>query len=213
MSHENMYVAEKELCKGTLIEIDKLNDVKGIGRQKKREKKPAPPPKETVLECRGGVMARVSVASRSCAGAAASDPSEPFVADGGELLAGLSAEQRSAILHGEPHGTALSSLDFSRPAVPEPPGSNARAAGSGRAAAPSWVRRRKGSKPHVRQWQALAAEAETDDEVEEREDQHQQSRPRLEPPPKRRAAVAAEHKKGPRSSQHQLSFAMDEGDD
>ena len=57
----DMYVAEKELCKGTLIEIDKLNDVKGIGKQRKKKTKPLPPPQETVLECRGGVMQRVSV--------------------------------------------------------------------------------------------------------------------------------------------------------
>ena len=60
MSHENMYVAEKELCAGTLIEIDKLNDVKGIGRQKRKEKKPLPPALTTALEFRGGVLAMVT---------------------------------------------------------------------------------------------------------------------------------------------------------
>ena len=95
MSHENMYVAEKELCKGTLIELEKLNDVKGIGRQRKqRVQKPAPLPQETVLEYRNGVMARVQMAGSS-SGDATNHRSDatPFVAEGAELLVGLSLRE------------------------------------------------------------------------------------------------------------------------
>ena len=101
---------KKELCKGTLIELERLNDVKGIGRQRKKERKQqAPPqPQEAVLEFRNGVMARVMVAPSGGGSSSNSgyDPMQPIVAEGGELLAGLSEEQRNAILLGDPMSTS-----------------------------------------------------------------------------------------------------------
>ena len=118
MSHENMYVAEKELCKGTLIELEKLNDVKGVGRNKRKERKP-PPRTETVLECRGGVMARVVVNSE--ASTSTHDPTAPMVAGGAELLAGLSEAERSALLgdDNDRGADSLSASDFHRPSLPQ----------------------------------------------------------------------------------------------
>ena len=207
MSHENMYVAEKTLCAGRLIELEKLNDVRGIGRQRQREKHKAPAPTATVFECRGGVMARVSVQSR---GVGAGDSSEPFVADGGELLEGLSAQQRSAVLHGE----LLPDAGPPSYQVTEPGGSQVQST-RGRAAAPSWVRRRKGGKqPRLQQpLQAFAAaEAETDDDEREKDE----APPWLVPSQKRHRRGTSEERKAkedPRSSQHRLSFEIDEGID
>ena len=144
MSHENMYVAEKELCKGTLIEIEKLNDVKGIGKQKKRKPKPPPPPEETVLEFRGGVMQRVSMASAAPMPSSHRGSIEPFVAEGAELLAGLSEAERNAILSGET--SEVTSSDFARPSAPDlllwwEQQRDASQARRGRAPAPSWAAR------------------------------------------------------------------------
>ena len=191
-----MYVAEKELCKGTLIELEKLNDVAGFGRNAKK-KKPPPPPQETVLEFRGGVMQRVSVIPAHCRGGAASSSGDaaPSVGEGSELLAGLSKEQRDAILLGEepPHSTTATAADFHRPGGPEvassrwaateqyhssePSGGNTL---SLRAPLPSWGRRRheavhKAPRNQQRRWQIAqadveaaeaAAEATTDDDDE-----------------------------------------------
>ena len=44
MPNENMYNAEKTLCNSTLIEIEKLNDVEGIGRKAKKRPAPEAPP-------------------------------------------------------------------------------------------------------------------------------------------------------------------------
>ena len=170
-------MAEKELCKGTLIEVGKLNDVKGVGRQQRKAKKPALPPPETVLELRGGVLARVSVAASSAhhssSAAAARDPTEPCVADGAELLVGLSEEQRNALLTGEAlAGTVASTTsDFHRPLEHESYQEPASARAAPRAA--PWARRRTGgsSSSRWRQHQQQEereqqlAEAETDEEL------------------------------------------------
>ena len=173
MPNENMYVAEKELCKGTLIEIEDLNDVEGIGRRRRRERQPLPPPSETVLECHNGVLARVTVTT------AHMDPSAPFVAGGAELLAGLSEEHRQSVLLGEPlpGAASLSSDDFSRPT--EVQSWQSRAAQPGlRAPPPSWARRRTASARYdlpprpiaegcaFTEAERLAAEAETDEECD-----------------------------------------------
>ena len=92
MSHENMYFAESELCNGTLN--DRLVD----GQRKKREprawRKPAAS-SEVAMVVRRGVVARVVVKREH-------DALDPFVADGGELLAALSPEERRNLLHGDP---------------------------------------------------------------------------------------------------------------
>ena len=208
MSHENMYVAEKELCKGTLIELERLNDVKGIGRQRKKERKQQAQPQETVLEFRNGVMARVTVApsgsSSSGSGPGMSnsgyDPMQPFIAEGGELLAGLSEEQRNAILLGDPNVTAN---DFSRPLIEAAAPAEPAPKSSLRAPAPSWARRRKGV-GRERQQQAqlmAAAEAETDDEADDDGLPHQLQHQRL--PGKRKD----------REERSKLSFTMGEDDE
>ena len=175
MSHENMYNAEKELCRGKLIELEKLNDVKGVGRQQRKAKRPAPPPPETVLCFRDGVFARVSVAAgsalHSSSVAAARESTVPYVADGAELLADLSEEQRNALLNGELLArTLLSSSDFHRPLELEAYRESASARAAPRAA--PWARRRKGgSSSRWRQQQReeelkdQLAEAETDEEL------------------------------------------------
>jgi hypothetical protein len=174
MSHENMYNAEKELCRGKLIELEKLNDVKGVGRQQRKAKKPAPPPPETVLCFRDGVFARVSVAAGSAlhSSSVARESMVPYVADGAELLAGLSEEQRNALLSGEllARTAILSSSDFHRPLELEAYRESASARAAPRAA--PWARRRMGgSSSRWRQQQReeelkeQLAEAETDEEL------------------------------------------------
>ena len=215
MSHENMYNAEKELCKGTLIEIEKLNDVKGIGRQRKQgERKQAPPPQQTILEYRNGVMARVQVAGSSSGGTTshASDTT-PFVAEGAELLAGLSEDQKRAVLTGEPMnaGSAATAVsDFARPLVLDeaPP---VQPAPRGRAPPPSWTRHRKDASRTDAQQLLLAkrmAEADTDEEADPDGDvpgQGLQQRPELAPPSASRLG-----KRKDRANSNLLSFSMDD---
>ena len=92
MSHENMYFAESELCNGTLERpaVD--------GQRKKREprawRKNAAS-SEVAMVVRRGVVARVEVKREH-------DALDPFVADGGELLAALSPEERRNLLQGDP---------------------------------------------------------------------------------------------------------------
>lgn len=219
MSHENMYVAEKEMCNSRLIEVEKLNDVKGIGRQQKRQKKLAPPPKETVLECRGGVLARVAVPAASLK----HDPSEPFVADGAELLAGLSEEQRKAILLGESlaGAAALGASDFARPvALPSQvqersasasTSTSASVASWARAPPPAWARRRKqdgaarGEQQQQQQREREFAEADTDEECE----------PAPAPPKRHRGGADRKRGGAPASGPkqpHLMSFTTDEVD-
>jgi hypothetical protein len=192
MSHENMYVAEKELCSGTLIELEKLNDVKGIGRRKRKER-PPPPQTTTVLECSGGVMRRVQVTL------AAVDPTAPSIADGAELLDGLTDHERRAVLlgeAGEAGEAGPSLLDFSRPtAALEAP---QEAGSSGRAPAPSWARRRTGHAARLLARQV--AEAETDEE-----DDRESARASII-----RRRDGAERKERARSHHHLLSFDEDE---
>ena len=212
MSHENMYVAEKELCKGTLIELERLNDVKGIGRQRRKERRQQAPPQsqETVLEFRNGVMARVMVAPSSSGQTtkrnSGHDPMQPFVADGGELLVGLSEEQRNAVLLGDP--TAVTANDFSRPLI-EAPAAEPAPQASLRAPAPSWARRRSGKGAGREKQKAqlvAAAEAETDDEADVSSlapPQQQQQQPRAGGKRKRKAG----------EERSMLSFTMGEDDE
>lgn len=214
MSHENMYNAEKELCKGTLIEIEKLNDVKGIGRQRKQgERKQAPPPQQTILNCRDGVVARVQVAGSSSSGDTTNHASDatPFVAEGAELLEGLSEEQKRAVLMGEPmkvSGTAAAVRDFARPLVLDeaPP---VQPAPRGRAPPPSWTRHRKDSSRTDAQQLLLArrmAEADTDEEADPDGDvpgRGMQQRPEPALPSASRLGKRKSH-----SNSHLLSFSM-----
>ncbi|KAL1495172.1 hypothetical protein AB1Y20_017037 [Prymnesium parvum] len=97
MSHDNMYFAEKEMCNSTLN--DKLVD-RVLKLRAAPPRPSAPPPRRTLLVCRRGVVARVEVEHE--AEAPARDASEPFIAAGGELLAGLSAAERARLLDGAP---------------------------------------------------------------------------------------------------------------
>ena len=179
-----MYVAEKELCKGTLIEVEKLNDVKGVGRQKRKERPAAPAPRRTSFAFRGGVMARVTTTlpSGDPSIPTASAAAMPCVADGVELLTGLDEDERAAILHDDPvdGAHALTAADFTRPPRPEQrpdawqPPPRARLL----APAPSWARERRkssgrgdGPQQRLGRWrqQVVATEAETEDEPSEGE--------------------------------------------
>ena len=92
MSHENMYFAESELCNGTLN--DKLVDSQRKKREPRGWRKPAAS-SEVAMVVRRGVVARVVVKREH-------DALDPFVADGGELLAALSPEERRNLLQGDP---------------------------------------------------------------------------------------------------------------
>ena len=92
MSHENMYFAESELCNGTLN--DRLVDSQRKKREPRAWRKPAAS-SEVAMVVRRGVVARVVVKREH-------DALDPFVADGGELLAALSPEERRNLLQGDP---------------------------------------------------------------------------------------------------------------
>ena len=92
MSHENMYFAESELCNGTLN--DKLVDSQRKKREPRAWRKNAAS-SEVAMVVRRGVVARVEVKREH-------DALDPFVADGGELLAALSPEERRNLLQGDP---------------------------------------------------------------------------------------------------------------
>ena len=183
MSHANMYNSEKELCNGTLIELEKLNDVAGIGRKARvKQKAKLPTQVESVLAFQDGVLARVE--RPSALARTRRDHFEPAVAEGSELLQGLSQAERAALLlpDGEDSvpGKGVTApvqlmCQCSDTVQPEARSSN-------RAPPPSWVRRKGGGTAaqqrhhhhhhHHRQQQqqrqqwrlALTAEASTDDE-------------------------------------------------
>ena len=182
MSHANMYNSEKELCNGTLIELEKLNDVAGIGRKARvKQKAKLPAQVESVLAFQDGVLARVE--RPSALAHTRRDHFEPAVAEGSELLQGLSQAERAALLlpDGEDSvpakgATAPVQLMCQRSDTVQP-----EARSSNRAPPPSWVRRKGGGtaaqqrhhqqqqqqqqRQQRQQWRlALTAEASTDDE-------------------------------------------------
>ena len=168
MAHENMYNAEKELCKGRLIELDHLNDVDGIGRRAKKQRRHEETPTATmthpVLECHKGVMARVERPVPTAL-PAAHEEFRPQLAGGQELLEQLSTSQRAALLGDDYEND----LEMGRKRTATAAGS---AAHSLRAPPPVWARRRlktgdalrKRRQQQQQQDRELFAEASTDEE-------------------------------------------------
>ena len=87
MSHENMYFAESQMM-GMLS--DKV--VQRVERQMRPRKRAQPPTQTVFTTTASGVFARVSVP------AAAESRDVPVVAEGAELLDGLSAAERRELL-------------------------------------------------------------------------------------------------------------------
>ena len=125
MSHENMYFAESQMM-GMLS--DKV--VQRVERQMRPRKRAQPPTQTVFTTTASGVFARVSVP------AAAESRDVPVVAEGAELLDGLSAAERRELL-------LSANIQPEHDALPPSPTAEVRQAGGrSRPPAPPWARPR-----------------------------------------------------------------------
>ena len=136
MGHENMFFAEKELSYG------RLNDRLVDRHRRQPHRPPAPPMESAVVVTRGGVLARVSRP------AAAPSDGLPMIADGADLLAQLSAEERLALLETGVEDLQSTEERAPAPSVLLPPSLPLRAGAKEDgpfelAPRPAWARRRR----------------------------------------------------------------------
>ena len=134
MSHENMYICESQM-------MEKYSDSAVRKVEKQRRKPRAPPPTETVTAVEKGIVRRVTRPVAAASSSSRDDGPMVSIAEGAELLDGLSAEDRRELLL---NGSSSSHAPTTTEATDNHRSSRS---SSSSAAAPPWARGKRRPAP------------------------------------------------------------------
>ena len=134
MSHENMYICESQM-------MEKYSDSAVRKVEKQRRKPRAPPPTETVTAVEKGVVRRVTRPVAAASSSSRDDGPMVSIAEGAELLDGMTAEDRRELLL---NGSSSSHAPTTTEATDNHRSSRS---SSSSAAAPPWARGKRRPAP------------------------------------------------------------------